>query len=208
MQDKLYWEAFYAKQSTPFKPSLFAQWCSEKYLKSGMNLLELGCGNGRDAFYFASQGLKVIAVDQCENELSYLSTLANAQITFKTADFTTLEKMDNQLDCVYSRFTLHSVTAEAQERTLKWAYDSLNKGGFLCVEVRGELNELFLKGNPVDGEKNAFVFESHYRRFLNFNEICSFLSAQGLTQLYAQEACGFAPYLDSDECFIRLIYKK
>ncbi len=40
------------------------------------------------------------------------------------------------MDVVYSRFTLHSVDAQGEKRTLKWVYDNLKTGGFFCIEVR------------------------------------------------------------------------
>ena len=32
-------------------------------VQKGKSILELGCGNGRDSFYFAKNGLNVTAID-------------------------------------------------------------------------------------------------------------------------------------------------
>jgi cyclopropane fatty-acyl-phospholipid synthase-like methyltransferase len=71
MIDKVYWEKFYKQQNKDLKPSLFAKYVYDTYAKSGQTLIELGCGNGRDAIYFANKGLHVNAIDQCSDEINF-----------------------------------------------------------------------------------------------------------------------------------------
>ena len=52
--DKNYWKSIYSKQSEGERPSLFAIYIADNYDLEGKNLIELGCGNGRDAIYFAN----------------------------------------------------------------------------------------------------------------------------------------------------------
>ena len=60
MDDKQYWQKFYAAQRTPFEPSLFAQFVWENFLQKNAapTLLELGCGNGRDAVFLSAKKLR------------------------------------------------------------------------------------------------------------------------------------------------------
>lgn len=144
--DKSYWTKFYAKHKVGGKPSLFAQFVWDSYLrqmqvdkKSNANahaynaqihtnakshtttlstnnaqntqtsaktshtlhagtlsLLELGCGNGRDALFFAKNKIQTTAIDQVADEISYLAkhcattTKGIANPHFIAVDFTNL----------------------------------------------------------------------------------------------------------------------
>ena len=63
--DKKYWNAYYEIKKQIDYPSSFANFCFDKeYLKKDMNVVEIGCGDGRDAKFFASKGISVHAIDQ------------------------------------------------------------------------------------------------------------------------------------------------
>lgn len=204
--DKNYWENIYAKQNKEFFPSLFAQYVVKQFDIKGKHLVELGCGNGRDALYFAREEARVLAIDQCENAFELMKYRCNKieNIEFLCADFTMLDKLP-QHDIVYSRFTLHSISLEEELRVVKWAYHNLHPSGKFCIEVRGQKNEIFGLGTPVDGEKDAFIYNDHYRRFLNFDDFCNTLKSIGFKIEFAAEEKGFAPYNGDDETYIRVI---
>ena len=61
--NKSYWDNYYAKTIGIETPSTFASYVSD-LMKKGESILELGCGNGRDSFYFAKKGFHVFAIDQ------------------------------------------------------------------------------------------------------------------------------------------------
>jgi tellurite methyltransferase len=207
--DKNYWENYYKKQNERLKPSLFAHYVVENVANPNNALVELGCGNGRDAVYFANEGLQVLAADQCAAEIKFLQfryeKLKN--LIFQAADFSNLS--DNQnFDIVYSRFTLHSVSKEQEMRTLAWAHRNLKAGGYFCIEVRGQQNEIYQLGEKVENDQDAYVFNNHYRRFLSFDKLCGDLKALGFRIEYAAEKKGFAPFAGKDETYIRIIAKK
>ncbi len=208
MNSKNYWSNFYSKQKNPFEPSLFATFVFENYLKSGDNLIELGCGNGRDAFFFAKNSINVLAIDQCCDEVQYLSNLSEfINLNFKCDDFTTLPLKDNY-NVIYSRFTLHTVTKTEEKKVLTWAFDSLDSLGYFCIEARGLKNSIYKKGLPVKNQTNAYVYENHYRRFIDINELCCDLKKLGFKIILAEENVGFAPFNNFDDVFIRIIAQK
>lgn len=61
-RDVEYWNKFYESRPDIEQPSLFAR-SVIKMVQKGKSILELGCGNGRDSFYFAKNGLNVTAID-------------------------------------------------------------------------------------------------------------------------------------------------
>ena len=64
---KFYWNKYYRLKKSPLLPSNFAKYCKKKYLKKNKSLLEIGCGNGRDAFFFYKNNLNVTAIDKSES---------------------------------------------------------------------------------------------------------------------------------------------
>ena len=208
MTDKTYWENYYAQQNQPFQPSEFAVDCVRDHLKSGMTLLELGCGNGRDAIFMANHGLSVIAVDQCQQEIDFLNQFAvRHNLFFDRQDFSRLP-YNGKFDAIYSRFTLHAITHPQEMRTLKWSAQHLKYGGFLLIEARGTQNEYFGRGKKVAGERNAFIYEGHYRRFLDKKETVKQIEKNGMTVVSADERNGRAPFNGTDYKFLRIIAQK
>ena len=159
------------------------------------SLLELGCGNGRDSLYFANNGIDTTAIDQVQEEIAFLNDYVETQQDSKQShtestqeaeqrsdsqnnphflcgDFTQLDSFSfqQQFDCIYSRFTLHSINKAQQDKTLADCLKYCKNGGILAIEVRGEKNSLCGKGKAVEGETNAFIYDNHYRRFLNFTQ--------------------------------------
>ena len=61
--NKDYWDRYFSKKNGIETPSTFGHYVSD-LLKKGESILELGCGNGRDSFYFAKKGFHLFAMDQ------------------------------------------------------------------------------------------------------------------------------------------------
>ena len=210
--DKHYWKDIYSKQSEDELPSLFATYVIENIGVKDKNIIELGCGNGRDAICFANaKAAKVEAVDQCDNIIELLQHRFQQveNLTFKCCDFTCMDDSESiKYDIVYSRFTLHSISKEQQHNVLLWTFHNLNHYGKLCIEVRGQKNEIFKVGTPVEGEPDAFILNDHYRRFLHFDSLCEELLSCHFSIDYAKEQKGFAPYNGQNETYIRVIATK
>jgi len=209
MFDKEYWENYYAQQNIELKPSLFARYVREKVIKEHSSIIELGCGNGRDAIYFANENFEVVAVDQVLDQIKFLKSryIQLKNIVFECNDFTNLDNT-RAFDIIYSRFTMHSITEQQENQVIVWVFKNLNKNGKFCIEVRGQKNEIFRKGTPVEGQPNAFIYNEHYRRFLNFELFLNKLINNGFVIDFAAEEKGFAPFNGEDEVFIRIIASK
>jgi len=59
-----YWNSYY-NNNVKFKESSFARFVKKKInkVKKNAKLIDIGCGNGRDSFFFSKNGLKVTAID-------------------------------------------------------------------------------------------------------------------------------------------------
>lgn len=200
---KQYWDNYYKKVAVPDNPSLFAKYVKQNYLHLPMRIAELGSGNSRDANYFAKYGYSVVAYDQCNKDSSQRD-----ELVFVKADFTHLPDVSQLYDVVYSRFTMHAVDIQGQERSLRWAQRNLHKHGILAIEARGQKNELYRRGVPVDDEADSYIYENHYRRFLNLDTLNAQVNRIGFRVIESSECAGYAPYAGTDYHFIRLVAKK
>ena len=207
--DKDYWTKFYSNNINNkelLKPTTFAKFLvNEDYIVKKNNLIELGCGNGRDTIFFAKQGVHVTAIDQCENTTKQLNTIAN--INSYHADFTRLIESKNNFDVVYSRFTLHSINDEDEERTLGWVHKNLNKGGLLCIEARTIQDPIY--GMGQDMGNNVWFYNEHHRRFIVAEEFVNKLKSFDFKIILSEEKNGFAKMgMDNDPVVLRVIARK
>ena len=72
-EQKLHWDEVFSNEPAFFgeEPSGFARVSLELFRKEGVrSVLELGCGQGRDTFLFAGNGLEVTALDYSETAIS------------------------------------------------------------------------------------------------------------------------------------------
>ena len=130
-----------------------------------------------------------------------------ANLKFKSGDFTCLGNI-GIFDSIYSRFTLHSIPEAGENKTIDWTYKYLNVGGKMLIEARGQKNELYRLGQPVEDEPNAFIYNNHYRRFINLDELSEKLKKKGFEIVSNEEKSGFAPFEGTDQVFMRIIALK
>jgi ubiquinone/menaquinone biosynthesis C-methylase UbiE len=207
INDKKYWSEFYFNNNElTKKPSLFAQYLVENsVINEGDVLFELGCGNGRDSIFFAKNNIDVTAVDQCDKNISLLNEQHN-NISFISDDFTNLSNLESKVNVVYSRFTLHSINDEGEQRTLNWVYNNLKNDGILCVEARTLKDPIFGKG--IDKGNNIWFYNNHHRRFIDAISFKNKLVEMGFEIKFFDENNGFAKHKDDDPVVLRAIVKK
>lgn len=206
-RDTLYWNQYYAQGNAVEEPSLFAQFSVEQ-MKAGKSLLELGCGNGRDSIYFHTKGLKVTAIDASDSIISKLqSKYQNEDICFVCDDFVCSPTIFvGQYDYIYSRFSLHAINEEQENDVIENIFNALNSHGKVFVEVRSVNDDIFGKGKMV--ARNSYIYEGHFRRFVQMEELINKLKKQNFLIIYAEEKRDFAPFGDSNPPIIRIIAEK
>jgi cyclopropane fatty-acyl-phospholipid synthase-like methyltransferase len=205
IEEKKYWESFYAKNRYFEKPSPFGEFILP-FLQADKHLLELGCGNARDSFFFIkNRNLKITALDQCSEEIDFLNEKKDQlDINFIAHDFTNFVK-ENSFNYIYSRFTLHSVSVKDEKRTFYNAYKSLVDNGLFFIEVRSIKDDLYGEGTALGDHQ--FITD-HYRRFIVMDDMIRNAEESGFSILYKLQSKGLAPYKTRDPEVIRLICQK
>jgi cyclopropane fatty-acyl-phospholipid synthase-like methyltransferase len=197
IDDRNYWDSFYQENGLIHNPSSFASHIENNYIKDGSTLLELGCGNGRDAIFFAESGVKVSALDLSSQTIQTLSSMNVKNADFFNQDFSQLSNFKN-FDYVYSRFTLHSIDDETEKNVFQQLPNVLKKGGLFLMEARSTKDE---------GLEKAFGV-THFRRYLDYEETVKKVEALNFKVLEKTESQGLSPYKDENPFLIRIVAEK
>jgi len=171
-----YWKLFYQNETAPNKPSSFAVECNSM-INVGSRILEIGCGNCRDANFLATNN-SVIAVDSNSQD-----KFASNGVFFIKSGIEHL--MDIKCDYIYSRFFIHAIPEDIEG--LFWNYVKENSKKFF-VEARSD--------------KGTFEGD-HYRRPINKKSIEEKLQKLGF-KYEIQESKGLAVFKDEDPWVIRI----
>ncbi|MFK7863748.1 MAG: class I SAM-dependent methyltransferase [Pseudohongiellaceae bacterium] len=197
ISDQEYWDQFYSTTRLELEPSSFAKHVAERYLTDAMKLLELGCGNGRDSLFFARNNTEVTALDLSSKSIENLAGLNARNVEFLNQDFSTLSDF-TELDCIYSRFTMHSIDDETEQRVFDQLPQVLRVGGHFFMEARSTKDESLEKVFGTD----------HFRRYLDFEKTVKKLEALGFSMIEKVESQGLSPYKEEDPFLIRLVAKR
>jgi len=208
--DKAYWSAYYAENKAPNQPSDFGSHIFINHLTKmkPAKTLEFGFGNGRDLMFFNKCGVETDGIELAPGSAARLSKeIPNGEIIEGSfADDSLLTHKENYYDLVYSRFTLHSVDKETEELALKNAYRLLTKGGTLAIEARTIYDEFNGRGEKVSD--NEWIYEDHYRRFLDPGETAMAVQNAGFRIVTMEVSGDFAVYKDQRPVCLRIIAQK
>lgn len=206
-RDTDYWNRFYQANHKIENPSLFATTVGKQLLPN-RDILELGCGNGRDSIYFYNLGLNVTAIDASDSVINMLQKkYQDGNICFICDDFVCSPTIfEGQYDYCYSRFSLHAINDEQESEVIKNVYKVLKENGKFFIEVRSVNDEIYGKGEKVG--KNSYIYEGHFRRFVVKEELEKKMINAGYIIEYSQEEKNFAPFENTNPRIIRLIARK
>mmetsp|Transcript_23140 Transcript_23140/g.28386 ORF Transcript_23140/g.28386 Transcript_23140/m.28386 type:complete len:228 (-) Transcript_23140:156-839(-) len=212
VKDNAYWNSYYAANDVPAIPSNFAQSILPSIDKSSA-LVELGCGNGRDSFFFARNGITTIAVDLSAEAIERNNSFGHDNVQFRVADFTAMDedefaKENVDVGNIYSRFTLHSVDRTSYGRTLDWCAAALKEkvGGKLFLEARTVHDPLC--GTGTKGEEEGEWSTTHYRRFAKIKDVMDDLTKRGFGLLHVSENYTDSWYKDDHAVVYRITAEK
>ncbi len=144
------WDNFYSNRDreVPF----FSNYPDEnlvKYFRNnvfhpGKRVLELGCGPGRNAIYFAENGCSVDAVDQSEEALIWGKERVketNLPVNFIKKNIFELDIEESSYDIVYDSGTFHHIAPHRRMSYLNLVKRALKSNGFYaltCFRVGGK----------------------------------------------------------------------
>lgn len=203
-----HWDKFAGdmRGKVPHRPSSFAHWVTAHY-PSERPLVDVGCGNGRDALWFArKQHRRVIGLDYVvplvnrgnklsrEHRLSARFELANLyDVRTVLALGARLARRPQPPD-IYVRFTLHALEKSGRENVIRLASMALRRGGYLFLEFR----------TPKD-QRRPKHFRGHARHYLDPDEVATAIEAAGGRVVRRIEGTSLARFHDEDPHVCRMV---
>ncbi|WP_320203889.1 class I SAM-dependent methyltransferase [Agrobacterium rosae] len=203
-----YWEIYYKKEKVTNSRSSFAHFVLIN-CRNFKNLVDIGCGNGRDSFFFASHELNVIGIDNCVTAIEFCEKRTSREkignCTFlrsPIADVDVGEVLDqrglNAADSViYARFFLHAVDEESEDIFMRSAAKLVEKGALLCLEFRTIEDSLRFKFEP-----------SHYRRYIDPRAIAQKATDLGMQTRFFEEGENLAAHKTENPYVARFIFDR
>jgi len=122
-------------------------------------LIDLGCGEGRNAVYFAKRGFEVIGLDLSLSGLEKTQRYAReAGVNVKTIQANILEyELTETYDVIFSTGVLHFLAPEARGKHFQHYKNHTSPNGVNAVSVF--VKKPFIPRAP-DADKNAYHFTS------------------------------------------------
>lgn len=133
-----WWDKFYSDREKPvpfFKgvPDENLVEYFERKLLLPARVLEIGCGPGRNALYFAQQGCQVDGIDISEEAINWAIERMNERglkVNFTCSSIFDFEIEANAYDIVYDSGCLHHVPPHRRMDYISLVKKSLKPGGF------------------------------------------------------------------------------
>ena len=200
----MYWEKFYKNIRKKRLPqSRFANFVLKR-INRNCTLLDFGCGDGRDTFFFSKYLKKSIGIDSCKYIIKENNLIKNKKIFFLNYNiknknlYPNLKKLiyNKSNNIVYARFFLHSLTNTEIKFFFLIAKKIIKKNGRIFVEYRTEKDK-----------KNKKIFKNHYRNFINPKNLENILIKLNLKSIFFKEGKGMAKYKNEDAFVARHIIK-
>ena len=175
------WDKVYSDDTAFFgeEPSDFAQKCYSDFKNYGVNrILELGCGQGRDTIFFASNGLDVHAIDASKVGIERMyQKIRQKNIPLDIRHFEarqTLPFNTGYFDAVYSHMFYNMRFTDGELRFLfNESSRVLKNNGLLYFSVRNDKDVLYNKGKKIDN--NIYEINGFQIRFFTMEQIQSFM---------------------------------
>jgi SAM-dependent methyltransferase len=204
-----YWQAYYAEHRWALPPSQFAAFVAGECPGPRL-LIDVGCGQGRDALFFRGLGFHTIGIDASEQAIEYCRAQLvglhelEAQEAFQVRDVRSLVADGDFIariapvpKIVYSRFFLHAIHDAEEAAFLEFAHRACAvEGDVLALEFR----------TPLDRERSKATAQ-HYRRYIDGSALACRVVEGGRWRLaYQCEGTGLAKFREDDAHVCRLLF--
>lgn len=203
----VYWADYYAHNAHT-EGSSFARYIQGRPDTSG-TVVDIGCGDGRDSFYFGSAGRTVLALDRSDVGVARARERAEGagladRMSFEVVDLGDAGGLRRVLADIgagpvlfYTRFVLHAITEDVQETLLNVLGERARSGDLLAAEFRTDKDAKRHKAHP-----------KHYRRYQNAEEFLADLRGRGWEVLDHVEDDGLAPWGEEDPVLCRVLARR
>ena len=176
--NKKYWKEYYQD----LEPTPFAKFCIA-YILPRDKIIDFGCGNGRDSYFFASHDNRTHGIDYASKPRHS----NNVAFWREPLEYILAEPCGKYQ--VYSRFFLHSITKQQIQELIKWSQN------LFMAEFR-------------DAEDIPKLYKDHKRTKVEGEWVKKLLINNGFEILYYKKGRNMAKYKGEDPLCVRVIARK
>ena len=197
-----FWNEFYKNQSKPIpffvnKPDEnLVSYFASKQIRPG-NVLELGCGAGRNAIYLAEQGCSVVGVDLSEKALEWAKQRTQGMdinIEWICANIFDVALQENSFDFIYDSGCFHHIAPHRRSTYLALIQKLVKPNGYFALcsfEKHGQYGGSAMSDEEVYRKRSlegglGYTKESLKEIFQSWEEI---------------EIRSMKPMSEEDDCF-------
>jgi len=152
----------------------------------GRNVLDVGCGPGRDVKYLSEVGLEVTGIDLSDSFLE-IASKNSPSAKFLKRDMRHLDFPNDSYNGIWACSSFLHIPLSESKMTLEGFYRILKKEGIIYLCVKEGEGERFVEGK--DGEKIFFAFYSK-------NKICDLVQSSGFHILTVTLTQNFANWIN------------
>ena len=212
--NKKHWNKFYLRKQSR-KPSTFARFINKKFLKKNLGekkLIDIGCGSGRDSFFFAKKIYSVTSLDKSNliiKNNNYFAKENNfVNVNFIRSDVNKKNVLNKKkYDYIYLRFFMHAIDYFTQKKLFKLLNRiSKKNSSLLMFEFRTINDPLINKGKIISKYERI---NNHYRRFINSKDfIKEIMKIIDCKLIYKYEGRGISKVKKDNPHLCRLVFKR
>jgi 2-polyprenyl-3-methyl-5-hydroxy-6-metoxy-1,4-benzoquinol methylase len=130
-------------------------------------VLDLGCGNGRHAIYFAREGMEASGIDISETAIEWAKDWSNREgfaIDFRVGSITELPYPDQHFDVVVSHGVLDHIRMDDATQAVREVARVLPSGGLFYFDLKSADDSEF--GVGEEAATNTFVVTDGFEKGL------------------------------------------
>ncbi len=191
------WDNIYRDQQHVWgdKPSALAAFACHYFQDvelsgKAIEILDIGCGYGRDATYLASNlNCRIMGIDNSSEAVEMarkaLAADLESRVMFQCCDFRQIS--EGKFEIVFASNFYHLLRIEERQALINTIKERLQPGGMLFLSTMSPNDpEHFGKGKPVEDELNSF-YDQRYLHFCTREELESDFSFLAIKELVEQE---------------------
>lgn len=132
----------------------------DQFLQSleGKNVLDAGCGNGRDCKYINQKGFKVKGID-LSKEMLVIAKKMVPKVDFEVMDITNITYSDNSYDGIISNCSFFHIPVEELPKTLNSFSKILKPNGKLLLILQEGFGEAMIE-EPF--RKGVYIYINYF----------------------------------------------